>query len=309
MAVTEVRERFEGRRSGYRDGKSSHTRVFLVKCSDIQDGTAAAIVGDDGTRKVPTFGSRHPVDGAACVTGLDASPVNGSGQHFEVTVEYTGGSFIIPSNPLDRPAEITYGNSDGTETYFTDKTLNNPKRVCNSAGDTFESFLERDTGESNITITNNEATHNPLLADAYRHTVNLGPVTIDGVTYPAGTLKLAPITAVKMIETYDNEGVVMPPLVFYKRTYNLRFRAEGWKDKVLDVGFNEFIADPTPGKAGKLKPIVDATSQKLSKPWPLNGSGRKKSQPTDDPATLEFQPYAAVSWADLAFTNPDVWEV
>lgn len=308
-----IKELHQKRRSSLKDGKASHTRAFLVVTDDIADGTAVALgatITDESEAilaAVPTIGQPHDKDTSAKATGIEASPVNDSGVHFEVTVEYAGtGVLGMPANPLDRPAEISYGFQDATESYFIDRS-DPPKPVANSAGDPFDSFLERETGWLVLTINTNEPTHNPVVADAFSHTTNREAVTIDGITYAAGTLKLSPITAQKVKERIEEEGVVME-VQYYKRTYVLKARKDGWKEKPLDLGLNELIADPDPTKPGKLKPIVDSVNAPIRRPWPLNGAGRKKPKGTETAATLEFLPYAEASWSTLAFTWSAMWE-
>jgi DNA-directed RNA polymerase specialized sigma24 family protein len=128
------------------------------------------------------------------LTGLEATPHEGSDRIFLVQAEYTTLVFGLPPNPLDRAPEISYGNTDATEDYFLDHSKPDPKPVVNSAGDTFESNLSRETGETVLTITVNEATFSPVYFDHFKHTVNENAVTIDGTTYAAGTLKLSPPT-------------------------------------------------------------------------------------------------------------------
>lgn len=121
-------------------------------------------------------------------TGIDADPVSGSSNHFEVVVEYTRPDPSKPiGNPLNRPPEIIWSNSEATAPYFIDKS-DPPKPVVNSAGDPFDQFREREEGEMTITITVNEASHDAAAADAFSHTINAGNVTIDGTTgrLPAG---------------------------------------------------------------------------------------------------------------------------
>jgi hypothetical protein len=45
-----------------------------------------------------------------------------------------------------------------------------------------------------------------------------------------------------------------------------------------------------PAKA-ELRPIYDKSVGKITKPWPLDGHGKKKPLPTDMLAELGFVPY------------------
>jgi hypothetical protein len=309
MPVTDVAERFERRRSSIKDGKVSHTRTWLVTCDAIGDGTAAALTASASGVTIPRYGDRlFPANAFILATSIDAEPVANSSVHFEVSVEYTTvdiGSRLV--TPLDRPPEITWNASESTEPYFMDCSAPTPKYVANTAGDPFDQFLERESGSLVIQITLNEATHDAALADTFSNTVNAEAITIDATTFAPGTLKLSPITATKVFETIESAGYETR-YVYYRRSYNLKARRDGWKDRPLDVGQNELVSDPAqPTKPPKLMPILAATSTRVSRPYPLDGNGRKRATPTEAPAVLEFLPYTVKSWATLAIANPAIW--
>ena len=85
-------------------------------------------------------------------------------------------------------------------------------------------------------------------------------------------------------------------VTYYAKTFVFKARKHGWKDKPLDVGYNELVGDKNLNTQ-KLRQIVDSSGLPLKKPWPLNGSGAKKPNATDSPAVLEFLPYAAADWS------------
>lgn len=303
MAVVAVYEKFQQRRSSMKNGSMSHTRVWGVTTDDIRDGTAAAIVADG----IPQYQTPF-ADGDPCVvTSLDCQPVDTDGTHFDVTVQYTDPDSTVGEiqSPLDRPADISYGATEVNAPYFLDCSTP-AKRVVNSAGDPFEQYLEREDGEMAITITVNEATHDAVAADAFSHTINAGPVTIDGTTFDTGTLKLSPITATKTRERVQNNGF-WEDFTYYKRTYVVKARKKGWSDKVLDVGLNERQGDLATGFT--LKPILDFTQQSIKKPWPLDGSGKKQSGDTTvPPVELEFKPYTQADFLTLKPFTPGYWD-
>lgn len=312
MSVISIKELHQRRRSSYRDGKASHTRVFLVTTNDIKDGTAvamtAAVYDEQGNIKaaVPSPGQTHNQDGSAIVTGIDAQPVQDSGVHFEVSCEYSGGGAIgVPTSPLDRAPEISYGSSDVTAGWFMDHS-DPPKPCVNSAGDPFDNVSDKEANEIVITITVNEPSHSPIDADAFSNSVNKDAVTIDGITYAAGTLKLSPITAQKTTERVEENGAAMD-FVFYRRTYVLKAKKDGWKEKVLDTGLNELIANADLTKPGRVIPIVDGVNAPVKRPWPLDGAGRKKPKSTDTPAELTFRKYPEVEFAPLVITRSELW--
>ena len=220
-------------------------------------------------------------------------------------MEYTvpTGGFVVVDNPLNRPPEVTWNANESTCAYFLDHS-DPPKPVVNSAGEPFDNYLERETGELGIQITMNEAAFDAAASDELSHTINAGPVIIDQTTFAEGTLKLSPITATKVSELVETEGVTQK-FTYYKKTYNLKARRDGWLDKPIDTGLNERVGDLAIGF--KLKPIVDVTNAPVKKPWPLNGGGKKQSgDPTVPPVALEFKPYKPAAWS-FPWNNAEAW--
>jgi len=52
----------------------------------------------------------------------------------------------------------------------------------------------------------------------------------------------------------------------------------------------------------KALPIFNGGGMKVDKPFPLNGKGKAKNNPTDVPAVLEFRPYQWQSWGGLKWS-------
>lgn len=281
MAVTSVTERFQDRRSSIKDGKISHTRSFMVVCSSINDGTAAAITANDGSHSIPASGAAHPSGDGSVVTSKDANPVANSDVHFIVSVEYsipdgeTTGE--IATNPLLDPIEFRYGAAEYTESYFVDKS-STPKPVVNAAGDTFEQLPTRDASMPTIEFEKNVASYNPLTYAGYANSINNANVTIDGVTYAAKTLRLKPIKAVKKSVVFEGD-----PLTYYTLSFQILINPATWDVKIPNIGFNELVS-------GKLAPILDDRGRAIIKPRPLNSDGSKKDV-GEAPDDLVFAAY------------------
>ncbi|MEL7088362.1 MAG: hypothetical protein AAGL98_07970, partial [Planctomycetota bacterium] len=117
MAVTRVEEDHAERRSAVRQNGTdaqgfpqyitTHTRAFKVWTDDIKDGTAVAMTA----LELPAPGDHHDHDFFAFATGVNADPIDGSGKHFLVRVDYSdedqadGDTF---TSPLDRPWDISW---------------------------------------------------------------------------------------------------------------------------------------------------------------------------------------------------------
>lgn len=313
MAVTKVKESFDRRRSSRRltgtdaagNGTfvSEHTRSFKVWTDNPADGTAVVL----DSIELPQPGEPHPNDPFAAMTDIRVQPLDGDDRHFEVEVEYSsdsssgGTTSDTTTPPLERAWDVSWGGSASTEPYFYDNS-SPPKHVTNSAGEPFESFFERESSELTITIIKNEATGAPGTDDLYSNTTNANNVLVEGTLFLADTLKLSPIQSRKQVETVNGATHT-----FYRKTYTIKARRQGWLDQPIDAGLNELIAsvqtiDDTPTEVGTLKPILDGNGHHIRRPWPLNGSGRKLASPRAEPVTLEFKPYKPANWADLGFT-------
>ncbi len=295
MAVISVKESAAKRRSTIKAGRATHTFVFIVITDDKNDGTAVAVLAPG----IPTSGSWLNGDPNTVVTTIEANPISGSATHFEVTVEYGSGDYTTSDiYPLDRPPDISYGGDTASETYFYDESPEH-KPTVNSAGDAFEQLFERERTEITITIVANQQWFDVFEADALNNSTNAAPVMIDGVLFDTGTVKMGAITAAKTIELFNTESVS-----YYRVTYPVKVRKDGWKDRPLDFGFNELrtITKSIEGVDTLVdvrQPIVDKTGQRVTKPWPLDGDGTAKPSATDTPPAIELQPYAAASWAEI----------
>lgn len=300
MPVLSVKERTEQQASSYRDGKTTHTRVYLVECSTITDGPAVALSADG----VPGPGSYYK---GVPFSGKDARRVPKSIRHHEVSVEYAGAGEPEQDDvhPLDRPPEASFGADSLVESYFLDRS-DPPKPVVNSAGESPDQFFERERGELVITFVRNVDYWDALAMEVYGNTVNADTVVIDNTSvYPPNTLKLNPPTASRQVETVRIGGVPQE-VVYYRATFVLKYRSGGWNEAMVDVGYNELVTKTEivggqPKLVKYLQPIFDRAVGTLRKPWPLDGNGRKKPNPGDTPATLEFKPYTMRSWAALYF--------
>lgn len=285
MSVVSVIEQMHKRRSTKRDGAREDVRVFKVKLSTFTEGPTVAIDASG----IPLYGDAHPSLLGSLVTSVEAEAVAESGAECEVTVTYTK---TIPAPrsaailPWERPVEINWGVDEATEKYFRDRS-STPKPVTTSAGQPFENAPERDCAKRVITFTRNELTWDDTAADVYNNAENTVAVTIGGIIYPVGTLKLSPIVCVKKTETIKNEDDEDELVTYYAKNYKIKYQRDGWKDKLDDYGFAEI----DPHATSKIRLILDSEKNPVSKPWPLNGSGYAKTNSTDTPAVRVFSPY------------------
>jgi len=280
MAVTSVNERFQSRSSNHTAEEATHTRVFIVQCNSVSDGTATAInaVG------VPALGDVHDIDVDAYAKSKSCQPLDSQKYVFIVNVEYSDEYF---DSPLNKPTEITWSSSEATEQMFED--LSDPvERVLNSAGEPFDQLVERDSSELMATVVRNQATFDTNVF-SYVNTINDDDFTLDAQTIPKGCAKMGPIS----ISPWKQEHGIDYRIY----TYPIKFKAgtDPWKKRVLDYGYEELD-----GEGGR-KPIVNQDGIKVKKPWPLD-HGSAKENATDEPAELEFVAYEEKDFSVFSFT-------
>lgn len=292
--IQDVRERHDERRAEIdSEGRLKYHRALLVRTTDIHDGPALAIHASG----VPRWRDPYPDDNQALADQIVCEPWESTGKHWKIDIDYVvPDDTTLSTHPLSRPADYQYGSTSYTEPVFIDEST--PRRhYCNSAGDPMETVTERNRDEQVITMVRNEETFSPIASDYFANSTNDAIVTLDGTSYAPDTLLMGMPTASKERETFAGSEVV-----YYKVTRQFHTRREGWKDYLLDVGYNELTEVPGPSGAAILDriPILDGAGLRISRPWPLDGNGHALPDPSGTPATLERRPYRSISWAALA---------
>lgn len=252
---------------------------FWVVNYDSPANCILALIATDGTNTIPSIGQSHPDDSSLYVNKVQAKPNGDTAQSFLVEVDY---SDQVQQNPLEVPAAIAWDFDEATQPYFLDNDPSGPKPCVNSAGEPFETLLEREAGKIKCTIVKNQASYNPTQAVTYSEAVNSDSFSLDGVTISEGQAKMKAITGgAKTTVNIGGTDVTYRPV-----TYTIHFR-EDWNDVIEDRGYHESDG------SGKLKEINKGTPPiKPDKPWPLDGSGGAKPNATDTPETITFYPYS-----------------
>jgi hypothetical protein len=250
-----------------------------------------------------TVGSAHPDDPDAFLKEISLTDEADDGLQWLITIEWkTPGAnvAIFDPNPLTRPPEYEWAQNPEIVAIFKDFTTPTPLEVKNSAGQRFEELPQREKGTLSVTVVRNETTvffrTTVLPLMAYDFVVNSAGFNVDAVAIPALYARLAIRSAPRI-----TEGT----FTYYRVTYEIQFRtghpgfaADGWRERYLDRGYEEFDSGPD-----TLVPIRDGDGQPVSKPWPLDGAGNAMTNSTDAPAVLgPYKLYPEVAFAPLAFT-------
>jgi hypothetical protein len=214
------------------------------------------------------------------------------------------------NNPLDEPDEFSWSFSGTQEpalfalTSPTARTRTKP--IVNSAKDPLEN-VTIDVAEVRLHASGNRATFPPSKAIQYVNCVN----SDEYAGGAPGTWKVMGIEAASATaEIEDPETGSTTTLDYWKITTDLAYRADGWKLKLLNVGYNELHA--TDGKVKISLPRATDEDAKArawfraeyaaADPQALNEDGTAKN-PGEPPDTLEFDIYTAVPFSGV-FSEP-----
>ncbi len=282
MAVTEVRLRDE-QSEDTNDGRSHH-QEWIVIYDTVQSSTSDALTATDGVRSIPQRGQAHSsADGTFCKGPVAKFAARPPCKAIIVTADFErppSGFTTYDTNPLLRPPEIDYNPTELTEPYFFDES-DPVKPAVNTAYEPFDEPPERDSTELELTYTRNYISHDPTAAT--KPVVNSDPVLIDGVVYAVGTLKDFPPKATKMIEKVNGVDVT-----YYRKTFTIRAREDGWDHDIESRGYNEL-------SGGAWRRITDSQGKPVTKPYPLDAAVAKAASASTTPATVTLKPYARVA--------------
>lgn len=280
---------------GYRQ-RSIQYRVEF----DTAVASTLALEADDGTDRIPQNG--EVLDGMT-VTDADADRIKDFPLQFFVNVRLTDepNQVSAAGNPLDRPAAVSWSFIQKTEAVakaIGKKIDGNDAHdlfVTNTANEPFSQLLERDDDDLICTVTRNQSYFDVGLAYNYRRAVNDGAFQISDGTetwnVPDKLAKIGPITSSERL--FENGQY------YYRVSYPIRIRKEGWRDTVDSRGRNALDDN------GKVKPIIDPNTQEpISFDYPLDATGQAKGLPKDAPSQIEFQKYEELSFAVFNFQVP-----
>ena len=300
MPVVDVREIWEERQA---DVAENHVRtarrVWRLRTDSQAVGPGEVIA------YVPVVRGQFYVEPGGFVdltmraVTITASPDQDDPLTWRAVVGYTSGELQrqdgrgrdpaeVPENPLLRPPDISIDFEDYRRpvekcdiTYPDGNTaVAVPPR--NSAGFPFDPPVEMDDARAVITYERNVLIPLSLAAMVtYTNSVNSEPWN----GFEAGQVK----ARVSRRLHFENG------ISFWRETFKFSCRQEGWHLFVLDAGFMRINAI-----SGDVQRIVDADGKEISDPWPLNGSGEKVDDPSqDDPTFLELTAYREVDFNDL----------
>lgn len=219
------------------DGTRTYTRRFRVEATDVADGPKKVAATAGIPRKYNPYSYRGEVDLAAQVTEIIATREVDAPLFWAVEVRYstqqTDSKDEQENNkpPLERKPkyqwffvkhqEIVVGGFQNSDSLAANFVPN--KAVANSAGEVFDPPPMKDAYRLGLRVTRNEATFNPAVALDYQDAVNSDAF----LGAAAGQAKINITGSNEVFEKGQR---------FWNTTYEVLFRKEGWKLRLLDFG-------------------------------------------------------------------------
>lgn len=200
-----------------------------------------------------------------------------------------GNNAGLDPNPINRPPEIRGGPIGLTET--ADKTTDN-KPIVNSVGLVYDGLPERPIRGSAFTITRNEATNPAARAVNFSNSVN---ATAMFNNIGVGNGCMGDIEYEQVFEVYGGQTVK-----YWRVTYPLKCRRDGWNVKLIDNGYCYLDA------TGNVLTNTDSVGNIVPQQVLLDGAGKKLAKgalpviyPAGGSPILDL-----LDWSPLQLPNP-----
>lgn len=269
------------------DGVRTYSRTYLFTASSQSDDEYTLL----NHVSAPEYGSVHPSDPGAWVNSRQAKCESGY-VDWKLYVKWSS-KRELATDPTAEPAIITVSTEQFQK--VADKDING-YAVCNSAGDPFDPPYMMDDSRRVIHVQKNMSGH-PAWILNYQDAVNSDAVTIKGVTYAVGQMKLQRVSI--------GEDQVRNGVPFVVVSLEIHCQRDGWHLKPLDAGFRELAWDGLT-RINIYNPASttdDTERERISAPVPLNGSGQVLENPdTSTSVFLDYQIYVTEAFADLPLT-------
>ena len=250
----------------------------LTDGEDVDEITVLLARDPDTNRRIPRVNDFHPSDPVRTVESREARLASENNPYlWTVTVIYETLS-LDPDNPNDPPwaarPEIWFDWISSQEP--VDRAWNGDL-ITNSADEPFEPPLTVTYYDPVMNVRRYEETFRPATLLEYRHALNLD----EFFGAPPGWAMMLPIQP-KLVRRGE--------LTYWEVHYRIHFRDH--RRRVADMGTRQKVRneqfDPDDPRHMTYEPIRDADGEPVTKPVPLDGTGRPL-QPGSDPVWLYFE--------------------
>ena len=281
MSVVSVEAVYDREGSIGSDWRRTYRRAWIVITNDKNDGAKTV------RESLPVSIGNSYVDGndsdrGAFCQSIRVTNVTADGLQWTAAAEYGPyDATVNPQNPTERPIKVSWSRSQFERVADFDQ---DGKAIVNSAGSRFDPTVMIDDSRSVLTITRCESTYDEDLASNFRDAINRDAF----FNYDPYFVKVMDITA---------ELTRDPDIGWYwVVTYQFAINRDGWRRKILDIGF-EYI-----NPAGSKVKIVDAKGQPVADARLLDGQGALLASAAD-PVALEFKVFKELSFELLNLTR------
>lgn len=289
MAVIDIKEGYTGEEaSGQSDdgktGTRDASRVFSATVSDPVNDTVDTVKRATG---IPRIRDPHPVDSyMRCrrVRVNRESPI-----FFKIFCDYQAPTYTDDENPLDKPAEISYGDASTVEPIDCDV---NGAPICTVNGESFDPPVTREYGDMTLTVVRNQATFDAIGYSAFKNTTN----STAFLGWPTGTVRCFPILG-QSVSDGNFDYWVATFMFAFRRGAPLTTDERAWWKRIRHEGFKEKV---TFGASSKIVHATDEKRQPTTVPVLLDVNGVKITDPTLA-VWLEFQVFASMDLNALYF--------
>jgi hypothetical protein len=296
MTVTSVRQLTD---TGGDDNEGGVTavRTYRVTTNNVSD-TWETIRSASG---IPSNGDSYASGSSMIVVNRSAKRVTERKDKWHVTVNYD-----IPRNSDGSPAggsggvenEIPeYSRTTETEWEYRDVDLDNLP-IANSAKEPFTPPLEFPQTIAVYTIARNRLTFDDAGSLPYINAVNSAAFNVTAPNlnwgFPAETA---------LMTRYDSVRRFRADIGYYYRvTWEIKYREDGWRKFLLDQGFMMLDADEVPLSYAPAKTIKGSDGLPISSPRLLDGAGgllADGAAPVFVPAGNGFRRFNLVDFSSL----------
>jgi hypothetical protein len=271
-------------------GVREYIRTFQVQTDSNLDGPLFVRLASGIPRRGEYYLTATESDFAARVKRVTPTQDDDNPKLWKVQVEYSTDVPDEDENPLNRPAEITWGfnhyRRQATEDIYG-------KPLLNSVGEHFDPLPMMDDSRPTLTVVRNEASFNPSLAIAYQDAINSTPF----LGFAPGQAKVIGISASSQVAQVNDQD-----FVYWRVQYDFEFCREGHLSRVLDQGrYRRHLPGiDLPLKANQIPRVAisDAQGNPVTDPVPLNGAGLPVDAP--NPSKAKYLSYEV--YKNLPFT-------
>ncbi len=278
MAVVNVMagwSRNEGgvRKFGGAPSENDAVTYWTVLCNDFNDDDSIAY----NAAGLPEIGDLHPQGGGkyAIAKRIDER----MGLLFRIRIEYAG-----QASPLIQPYERSWACEKVVEKLWTDASGN---ALLNPLGERYED-VSREFTDVVYTVTRNEASFPQALIATHVDHVNSDAVTFGTQVHAVGTCLMHEISGQK-----DQTGN------YYRVTYRIRIRSDGWKKRILCEGYVYWNGAYNPDGSKFTITADDSATSKTGGTVLLTATGLKLPNGAA-PVWLLFTVYPSANFSNLA---------